>query len=238
MHHRGPRAVIDLGHWNGAPADSRLLGLADLLTWDGYQVIRARQRLVPELLEGVHVLVIAGPLAYPPGLWPLAEAVGWAGRSAFSPDETAAVRDWVSQGGGLLLAPNIAGSAAAASTLAEAFGLIFHECPAEVFLSEVTLGEHPLLFGRPSMYEEVENASVVARGWIEAPASAAPLLSAPPEASGFCGPGKPLAEALQLGRGRVAALAVRLERDDGRMRRANNRQLTLNIVRWLSGSGN
>ena len=238
---RGPRVTIDLGHWNGSPGDARLLGLADLLTWDGYQVTRSRQHLVPELLEDARVLVVAGPLSFPPILRPAAAAMGWADRPAFGPDEAAAVRDWVLGGGGLLLAANTAGSAAASAPLAAAFGLAFHECPADRYFAQATLGEHPLLAGIHPEYEAVQFAAATAHGWVAAwPAGggpAVPVLLAP-AAAGFCAAGKPLAAALEFGRGRVVALAAQLERPQSAVGRPGNRQLTLNIFHWLSRAGN
>ena len=59
---RGPAVTIDRGHWNRSSADPRFDGLSQLLAWDGYQVSRKRQEIVPELLKGTRVLVVADAL--------------------------------------------------------------------------------------------------------------------------------------------------------------------------------
>ncbi len=246
--HLGPRVAIDLGHFNDAPADSRFLALADLLTWDGCRVTRSKQYLVPEYLKDIPALVIGNPLPYPAGLGRMAQRLGLARRLAFAPDEVEAVRDWVHAGGSLLLEAAVPGSEQAAAPLAAALGLAFHECAGPVFLPHATTGEHPIAEGRPDYGERVHTAAVLANGWIEAvspAASAVPVLIAPSEASGACLSGKPVAMALEFGRGRVVALSAQLERNPDLVRRtgvdprrAGNRQFVLNAVHWLLRAGN
>jgi hypothetical protein len=244
-YHHGPRVAIDRGHWDDAPADSRFLALGELLRWDGYRVTRSKQYLVPEFLRDIDVLVIGNAMPYPAALGRLAEATGLAGGATFAPDEVDAVRDWVHAGGSLLLEANVPGSGRASAALAAALGLAIHDCPTPVFFPQAELGEHVILAGRPEENEHVSSAAVLASGWIEATSAGAvqvvPLLEAPPSAPGPCAAGKPLAVALEFGRGRVVALSAQLERSDDIIRRtgvdprrAGNRQFVLNAMHWLS----
>ena len=231
-HHPGPRVAIDLGHWNQAPADSRLFGLDELLTWDGYRVTRSKQYLVPEYLKDIRVLVIANAMPYPAGLERPAKAVGMAGHAVFAPEEVQAVRDWVRGGGSLLLEADIPQSGRAAAPLASALGLVFHECPAPPFVRDAQ--------GRVEAGQPADSVAALVNGWIEASSTAAaPLLTAP--AAPSCAAGKPLVLALESGRGRVAALSAQLERNEDLIRRTgvdprgfDNRQFVLQLMHWLS----
>ena len=239
-HHLGPRVALDLGHFNTAPADARFLALDDLLLWDGYRVSRSKQYLVPEYLKDFHVLIIGNARPYPAWLATLAAAVGLTGRSAFAPDEVDVVRDWVRRGGSLLLIADAPGTGHAITPLAAAFGLRFHDCATPEFLRSVETGEHAIVRGRAENGERIEDMAVLGAGWIEAADSnAVPLLRAP--AATTCAALKPLAVALELGRGRVVALSAQLERDDDLVRRTgidprnfDNRQFLLNAMHWLS----
>ncbi|HTX36878.1 MAG TPA: hypothetical protein VME43_17735, partial [Bryobacteraceae bacterium] len=242
-----PRVAIDLGHFNDSPADSRFLALGDLLTWDGYRVTRSKQYLVPEYLKDLTVLVIGNAMPYPPGLGRLEEAVGLAGRAALAPDEVDAVRNWVRSGGSLLLEADIPASGQAIAPLAAALGLAFHDCPAPVFLPAAEPRRHAILQGRAEYDERVERLPVRAGGWVEAASpepQAVPLLEAPTAAPASCVSGKPVAMALEFGRGRVVALSAQLERDEDLVRRTGvdprnftNRQFVLNALHWLSRAG-
>ena len=235
----GPRVAIDLAHFDDAPADARFLALGDLLTWDGYRVSRSRQYLVPEYLKDISVLVIGNPMPYPAGL---IRVTKWLGpRPALAREEVESVRDWVRGGGALLLEADAPGSAQGTAPLAAAFGIAFHECSAPVFLREAGLGEHAILRGASERNERVDRAVVLAGGWIEAGAPAVALLNAPAAAAGSCAAGKPLAVAVEFGRGRIVALSAQLERNEDLIRSsvvdprfADNRQFVLNALHWLS----
>ncbi|MGO9259157.1 MAG: hypothetical protein ACLQU1_23020 [Bryobacteraceae bacterium] len=200
---------------------------------------------MPEFLKDIDILVIGNAMPYPAGLGRLAEAVGLSGRTVFAPDEVEAVRDWVRAGGSLLLEANAPASGHAVAALAAALGLAIHDCPTPVFLPEAELEEHGILAGRPDEYERVHSVAVLASGWIEATspgaAQAVALLKAPAGMAGLCASGKPLAAALEFGRGRVVAFSAQLERSDDLVRRtgvdprrAGNRQFVLNTIHWLS----
>jgi hypothetical protein len=187
-------------------------------------------------------------MPYPAALGRLAEAGGLAGRAPFAPDEVEEVCGLVRAGGSLLLEANVPGSGRASAALAAALGLAIHDCPTPVFLPQAELGEHVILAGRPEENEHVSSAAVLASGWIEATsagaAQAIALLKVPPSAAGSRAAGKPLAVALEFGRGRVVALSAQLERSDDIIRRtgvdprrAGNRQFVLNAMHWLSRAG-
>jgi len=221
----GPRVSIDLGHFNDSPADARFLGLAGLLTWDGYRVSRSRQPLVPEFLKDVEVLVIGNAMPYPQAFERLARAVKLDGRAVFAAEEVDAVRDWVNGGGSLLLEAAAPGPAEAAGPLAREFGLWFRECPAPVY-SVVDTGREG-------------HVAMLARGWIEAAPSVTPVLIGGDTAG--CVARKAVAVRMTFGSGRVVALAAQLERDEEWVRRTgvdprvmDNRSFLLAIMHWLS----
>lgn len=111
---RGPRVLIDEAHWNIYTANGRYQPFANLLTRDGFRVSRGKQPFTKEQLASTDILVIAG-------------ATGLAGRvqqvlsgvrlpvNVFSDKEVTAVRDWVTNGGALLLTDSPA--------LADQFGI-------------------------------------------------------------------------------------------------------------------
>lgn len=59
---RSPRVVIDEAHANFHPAEGRYKPFADLLSSDGYDVVRGTTPFSMESLAGVDVLVISNAL--------------------------------------------------------------------------------------------------------------------------------------------------------------------------------
>ena len=106
----GPRVMFDEAHHNFHTTDGRYKPFADLMTNDGYQVIRNRKPFTKQSLDSFKVLVIANALG--------AEEMDDEGadQSAFTEDEIKVVYDWVKGGGALLLIADHApfGRAAAA----------------------------------------------------------------------------------------------------------------------------
>ncbi len=89
----GPRVLLDEAHFNVHTSKGSYKAFADLVTNDGYEVVANTGPFTPESLSGARVLVIAN-------------ARGAAMRSekpAFQEAECDAVRDWVRDGGSLLL---------------------------------------------------------------------------------------------------------------------------------------
>src|SRR5947207_4851069 len=93
----GPRVMFDEAHHNFHTTDGRYKPFVDLLLNDGYKVIRNRQPFSKTTLSSYKILVISNALG--------AEEDDDAGadKSAFTEEEIQAVRDWVKDGGSLLL---------------------------------------------------------------------------------------------------------------------------------------
>ena len=114
----GPVVLLDEGHTNFHTLDGRYLAFGRVLRQDGYDVRPHRAALSAAALAGASVLVIANAL-HPSnaGNWTLPTP------SAFTTDEIAAVRDWVRDGGSLLLIADHMPFPGAAGALGEAFGV-------------------------------------------------------------------------------------------------------------------
>ncbi|SPE34172.1 conserved exported hypothetical protein [Candidatus Sulfopaludibacter sp. SbA3] len=221
-YHRGPAVLIDRGHWNRSVPDPRFEGLLQMLTWDGYQVARNRQDLVPELLRTTRVLVIPNALGWKGVLQPLVGKVGLRLHpQAFSVAEVEAVRDWVHGGGSLLLIADRAPAAEASQALAGEFGVRLVDGGESTvpFSRDGGLGDDAIANGRPEEGEEVEYAVSFSGG----------KLWGPPGSMTFL---KEQGVAFESGRGRVVALTAQLAGPQGRS--TDNRQLMLNIMHWLS----
>lgn len=210
IHHstyrHGPAVLVDRGHWNRPGADPRLDGLMQLLAFDGYQVSRNRQEFVPELFRGTWVLVVA-------------DAMGWKGAllpqglhahpEAFSPEEVAAVSDWVNRGGALLLIADRPPAGEASQRMASAFGTRLMDTPA---------GPERFDVAGP-MGEDVTYAMSFGGSKVTGPPGSVAFL----QSQGV---------AFEFGRGRVVVLTAQLAGAGGR--RPDNRQLMLNIMHWLT----
>jgi hypothetical protein len=137
---KGPLVLIDEAHFNFHTASGRYQPFAELLRRDGYVVKPSKSRFSKEALKDARILVIANSLAErnSQGDWSLPTP------SAFSEDEIAAVREWVKNGGSLLLIADHMPFPGAAEKLAAAFGVEFNNGFA---LDPQTQGE-PLIFRR------------------------------------------------------------------------------------------
>jgi hypothetical protein len=251
----GPAVLIDRGHWNRSSADPRFEGLYQLLAWDGYQVSRSRQEFIPELLRGTRVLLVADAMGWKGAVQNAAGSLGVDMRlrsRAFEPAEVAAVRDWVSRGGSLLLIADHAPSGEASQALAAAFGARLADCPASSgrtviwFDREGGLGVDAISDGRAEEGEQVSFAMSFGGGDVSGPAGSTTFLTVTPKsvlpAAGetSCVPGAQ-GVAFEAGRGRVVILTGQLARTEGLAQKAgindritDNRQLVLNIMHWLS----
>jgi hypothetical protein len=90
-----PRVVIDAAHNNFHTAERGYKPFAGLITSDGYQVSSNKEKFQPGILKGIDILVIANALG--------AIFAPEANKAAFTEEECDAVRDWVRDGGALLL---------------------------------------------------------------------------------------------------------------------------------------
>src|ERR1051325_3588617 len=93
----GPRVVVDEAHHSFRTSVGRYKPFVDLISNDGYRVIRNRQSFGKITLSSYKILVIANALG--------AEEDDDEGsdKSAFTDDEIQAVQEWVKGGGALLL---------------------------------------------------------------------------------------------------------------------------------------
>jgi len=112
-----PRALFDEAHHNIDTAGGPYKPFADLIASDGYQVIPNREKFTRSVLDKADILVISNPLGAEKKWSPGSE------KPAFGDDECAAVRDWVSDGGALLLISNDGPMGSAAAGLAKWFGV-------------------------------------------------------------------------------------------------------------------
>ena len=219
----GPRVAIDEAHFNFHTADGRYAPFAALLRRDGFAVAPLREKFSRAALANVDVLVIANALNE-------RNVESWAlpTPSAFAADEIAAVRDWVEQGGALLLIADHMPFGGAAADLGRAFGLEFSNgyatAPASAngwFVFDRASGglrDHPIVRGRneaeavASVTTFMGQAFTLASGTnlFVLPAGAVVAL---PEAAAQFTPATPRAPAaghlqgatLTVGEGRVAA---------------------------------
>lgn len=159
----GPVVLIDEAHRNMHTAEGSYKPFAELLRRDGYVVHPSEVPFTLEALARTDILVIANALGEDDAeMWTLPTP------SAFSPDEITAVRNWVEDGGALLLIADHMPWPGAAAELAEAFGLLFINGDVGDFCvgcagfrltfkrADESLTDHPITNGR-SPSERVEH---------------------------------------------------------------------------------
>jgi hypothetical protein len=113
----GPKVLFDEAHNNFHTSTGRYKPFADLITNDGYQVVPNVAKFSATTLKAGEILVISNALGAArmnePG----------ASNSAFTEEESDAVRDWVKAGGSLLLIADHAPMGAANQSLGQRFGI-------------------------------------------------------------------------------------------------------------------
>lgn len=115
----GPVVLLDEAHYNFHTAGGRYLAFARLVRKDGYVVQPNRTRFTRTELDKAKVLVIANALAKEnQNEWVLPTP------SAFDSAEIASVREWVKDGGSLLLIADHMPFPGAAEELAAQFGVL------------------------------------------------------------------------------------------------------------------
>lgn len=177
----GPVVMLDEAHFNFHTATGRYLPFAQLLRRDGYVVHASTARFDKESLGKGKILVIANALAEinSQGNWSRPNP------SAFADDEISAVRDWVHEGGALLLIADHMPFAGAAEKLAAAFGIRFSNCFAtfveqsrsSLFVfrrSDGTLIDHPIINGR-THEERIDSVITFTGSAFQAESGAQPL---------------------------------------------------------------
>ena len=258
----GPRVMFDEAHHNFHTTDGRYKPFADLLSNDGYRVIRNRQSFSKTTLSSYKILVIANALG--------AEEMDddGADNSAFTDEEIQAVQDWVKGGGALLLIADHAPFGGAAAGLAKSFGVDMSKgytfdpkncvegSPTQLIFSRENklLANHPIAEGRG----EKERLNIV-RSFtgqsLKGPEGSAAILLLSDTAidrPNFNSPesvsaaGRAQAVALKFGKGRVvvqgeaAMLSAQVSGAEKRTMGMNvpgndDRQYVLNVMHWLSG---
>lgn len=118
---KGPVVLIDEAHFNFHTASGRYQSFADLLRRDGYVAQASKEKFSKESLKAGRILVIANALSQ-------RNALNWNPPfdPSFTDEEIAAVREWVNQGGSLMMMVDHFPMPATAGKLAEAFGVRFH----------------------------------------------------------------------------------------------------------------
>ncbi len=121
----GPEVLIDEAHYNFHTAGGRYKPFADLITNDGFKVTPGKVKFTAEALRGYRVLVVSnatGADGQKSPEWSL----GWfqgAAKPAFDEAECEAVRNWVKDGGALLLIADHKPFGSAAEVLTKGFGV-------------------------------------------------------------------------------------------------------------------
>ena len=185
---RGPVIMLDEAHFNFHTADGRYLAFAELLRRDGYVVKPSRSRFDKASLKEGQILVIANALAERnQSDWSLPTP------SAFSDEEVGAVRDWVNEGGSLLLIADHMPFPGAADKLASAFGVRFNngyaideqaQGPMVFKLSDGSLKEHEITRGRTDA-EKVDRVTTFTGSAFQVDRDAQPLLVLGPSVVSF-----------------------------------------------------
>ncbi len=259
---QGPRVLFDEAHNNFHTASGRYKPFADLISHDGYQVVRNGERFQRSTLDRYQVLVVANAM----GAW--LPILPGAGNPAFTSQECDAVRDWVREGGSLLLIADHEPAGAAAQPLAQRFDVQMSEgrtFDPSNYVEDVQstswvlftpenglLGDHAIIRGRDSS-EVVKRVIAFTGQSLKGPDSSSAFLKLGDSAydvlpSGERVPasGRAVGIALQVGEGRVvvvgeaamlsAQVVGNAKLPMGMNYSGNdNRQLALNIMRWLTG---
>ncbi len=161
-----PRVLFDEAHANFHTAGGRYKPLAELVSNDGYEVTPNKDKFSRKFIDGYHILVIANALGADSVKSPEWSS-GWflaGARPAFSEEECDAVRDWVKEGGALLLISDHRPFGGAVETLAQRFnievskGYVFDKANLDergIYRNDLTftrkdggVTEHPITKGR------------------------------------------------------------------------------------------
>ncbi len=163
----GPVVLVDAGHNAFHARDEHFAQLADILLQDGYRAAALRDAYSARALAGADVLIVVNALAdRDVDNWVLPTS------PAFTPEEISAVREWVENGGSLLLIADHMPFPGAAADLGRVFGVEFMngfaiveaEWDPLVFRrSRSTLRAHPITDGRRAS-ERVDSAVTFVAG--------------------------------------------------------------------------
>jgi hypothetical protein len=179
----GPKITVDSAHHNYHTIGNRYAPFASLLRNDGFRVNDSDVQFDAQTLAKMKVLVISNAL--PEGL---SDNGKLSSLSAFRPDEIAAVKNWVTEGGSLLLIADHAPFAGSARDLARAFGFTFEDgvvqrdplgSREDIFTkAEGTLRDDVITRGRDSN-EAISQIRTFTGSAFRAPAAARPIIVLP-----------------------------------------------------------
>jgi hypothetical protein len=231
----GPTVLFDAAHWNLHTPEGFYRPFADLLRRDGYRIEENRGRFDPERLRPYRLVAIVnafgwrGLAAQLLQVLRIRRVVQW-DLPAFTAQECTALRDWVRDGGGLLLIADHAPAGSAARDLAREFGVVMtnwgvddeqHSDPDSyswlVFSRENgLLRSHPITEGRGPSEQVRTVVSFTGQGLV-APPGSVPFLALADSAreypfvsstyaEGRSAAGHAQGVALQFWRGRVVVL--------------------------------
>jgi uncharacterized membrane protein len=217
-----PRVLFDEAHNNFHTATGRYKPFVDMMFSDGYQIAANRKPFSKESLQTYKILIIANALG--------AEEMDDEGadKPAFTEAECDVVREWVSNGGALLLIADHAPFGAAAQILAKRFdvemskGYVFdaeHSVPENATLlifsrENKLLLDHPITQGRNES-ERINRVQTFTGQALKGPQGATQLMTlaatAIDQANAMGGEKKSVAGqaqgiAFKLGKGRVVML--------------------------------
>src|SRR5690349_1461061 len=258
----GPRVLFDEAHHNFHTSDGRYKPFVDLLSNDGYRVIRSRQPFSRTTLNGAKVLVIANALGAEE------DDDEGADKSAFTDEEIKAVQDWVKGGGALLLIADHTPFGGAAWALASSFGVEMSKGytfdpknsvpgnPSHLIFSRENklLTNHPITEGRGDK-ERLNLLRSFTGQSLKGPEGSTAILLLSDTAfdrptydakESVSAAGRAQAVALKFGKGRVlvqgeaAMLSAQVSGPDQQALGMNvpgndDRQYVLNVMHWLSG---
>ena len=263
-----PRALVDAAHYNASTIDlaGRYWPFGCLLRADGYSVRENRKPFTLERLRGAQVLVIVNASgAAKPQIFGINLPIPVKGERkdpAFTAAEILAVREWVEQGGSLLLIADHAPFGEAAAALGSAFGVTMHRGftevpnePSDPLLFGVDngrLADHPIVRG-DGHQTRVRRVTTFTGQSLDGPPGSTLLLRLPETAMEFVPvigdslaaqpAGQAQGLAFEWGQGRVvvlgeaAMLTAQVSRGVpfGMNTPGNdNRQFALNTMHWLS----
>ncbi len=250
-----PKILFDEAHHNFHTASGRYKPFADLITSDGCVITPNTAKFTAKSLKGYDVLIIANAMG--------AERMGTeeAQNPAFTTKECRAARDWVKEGGALLLITDHYPMGSAAERLAKQFGIDSSTGATEEYTFEKSagLGNHAILKGRNDS-ERVEKVGTFTGQSLKGPPGSAEFLKLPDDAMERVpdpenpfrnrpltrsAKGRCQAVALKFGKGRVvmlgeaAMLSAQLAPDGSKfgmnVEGIDNKQFALNVIHWLTG---
>jgi hypothetical protein len=252
-----PRVLFDEAHHNFHTTDGRYKPFAQVIANDGFKVMPNKEKFTKNLLSKGDILIIANALG--------AQGMGanGAANSAFSEAECDAVRDWVQEGGSLLLITDHAPFGSAAQALANRFGVDmskgYTSDPSNSEGGETSLvftrknnllGDHAIMKGRDDS-ERINRIQTFTGQSLKGPAGSVAILKLGDTAVDAGDDGNPKSAAgraqgiaFPFGKGRVVVMGEAAELSAQRIGNErfgmnvpglDNRQMALNIMHWLAG---